>query len=150
MPALQAEYLNLADMNAVWTVLWGMDTDYVVMFNCGEAAGASRNHKHLQLMPCPPAGGPFQMFPDTEDSENKEWPFLGLPDEGLPHNLIFVKQWMLLIPRSKAKVGGAGTGSSGVIGMIWVNDEDELNEWKSQGFLEVLKELCFARSKSTK
>jgi ATP adenylyltransferase len=75
---------------------------------------------------------------------------LGLPDEGLPHNLIFVKQWMLLIPRSRAKVDGAGTGSGGVVGMIWVNDEDELNAWKRQGFLEVLKKLCFARSQRTK
>lgn len=47
--AEQTNRLNLEDFVAVWAVL--AEVNGLVFYNCGEIAGASVKHKHLQLVP---------------------------------------------------------------------------------------------------
>lgn len=149
-------------------------------YNCGEAAGASRSHKHLQILPyeaCVEEDAGFSMFPDAVDDAvaRAELPFCycisralphetdaqaptklkriydGLVDqaieetgfrgEQMAHNIIMVREWMLLIPRSKARVGKCVSGATGVVGMVWVGSEGEMEEWRGMGFLKALGEM---------
>lgn len=155
-------------------------------YNCGEAAGASRSHKHLQILPYAACvgkveddtPGSFSMFPDAVDDAvaRAELPFSyciartlpretdaqaprelkriydGLVEqaiketgfrggEQMAHNLVMVREWMLLIPRSKARVGKCVTGATGVVGMVWVGSEAEAEEWRRVGFLRALGEM---------
>lgn len=43
--------LNESDFSAVWSVLTSLRTNYMAISNCGTDAGASVNHKHLQIIP---------------------------------------------------------------------------------------------------
>ncbi|KAL5336170.1 ATP adenylyltransferase-domain-containing protein [Aspergillus crustosus] len=59
----QHEPLGLEDFAAACTVLGALDWKPFVIFNGGRAAGASRQHKHLQVLPRPP-----KLFPDSQDA----------------------------------------------------------------------------------
>jgi ATP adenylyltransferase/5',5'''-P-1,P-4-tetraphosphate phosphorylase II len=47
----QWEALDKADLMAAWRVLTSLGDNYTITYNCGEAAGCSRIHKHLQVLP---------------------------------------------------------------------------------------------------
>lgn len=53
----QDELLNAEDFQAAWSALWSLGAHYMVIFNGGKDAGASLNHKHLQLLPRPEGAG---------------------------------------------------------------------------------------------
>jgi len=157
-----------------------------VTYNCGEAAGASRSHKHLQILPyaaCVGEDAEFRMFPDAVDDAvaRAELPFCycisralpletdaqapvelkriydglveqaiketGFRGEQMAHNLVMVREWMLLIPRSKARVGKCVTGATGVVGMVWVGSEGEMEEWRGMGLLRALGEMGMVGSR---
>lgn len=53
----QDELLNADDFQAAWSALSSLGDNYMVIFNGGKDAGASLNHKHLQLLPRPESAG---------------------------------------------------------------------------------------------
>lgn len=53
----QDELLNADDFHAAWLALTSMGDKYMVIFNGGKDAGASMNHKHLQVLPRPEGAG---------------------------------------------------------------------------------------------
>ncbi|KAL4807032.1 hypothetical protein BDV18DRAFT_159254 [Aspergillus unguis] len=59
----QREPLDLEDLSAACTVLDSLhaNASLFVIYNCGPRGGASRQHKHLQVLPRPP-----RLFPDDE------------------------------------------------------------------------------------
>ncbi|KAL4761945.1 putative phosphorylase [Aspergillus foveolatus] len=66
----QREPLDLVDLRAACTVLTSLDAPpQFVIYNCGPTGGASRQHKHLQVLPRPP-----RLFPDVE-SDNRAVPY---------------------------------------------------------------------------
>lgn len=58
---------------------------------------------------------------------------LGLPLEGsdiaIPHNVVIVKEWMMVIPRRKSRSGLASANAAGMMGMVWVTCKGELEAW---------------------
>lgn len=128
-----------------------LEGNTVVTYNCGEVVGASRSHKHLQLLPYEQTveGQGFRMFPDAVDDEvarrelgygyfvardlpredeerapaklNEIYDKLleraiaetGFEGTQMAHNLVMVREWMLLVPRSKARIGKVVTGATG-------------------------------------
>jgi ATP adenylyltransferase len=59
----QTSDLDRADISAAWDMLKSLGSqEYVAMFNCGAAAGCSRMHKHMQLVPRP--GDDFVLWPE--------------------------------------------------------------------------------------
>jgi len=65
---------------------------------------------------------------------------LEIKDDGahIPHNVILVKEWIMVIPRRGGKVGGSAVNAAGMIGMVWVKSEKELQEWHRLGIDESL------------
>ena len=53
----QDELLNPGDFDAAWSALGALGRGYLVIFNGGKDAGASLNHKHLQVVPRAERGG---------------------------------------------------------------------------------------------
>jgi ATP adenylyltransferase/5',5'''-P-1,P-4-tetraphosphate phosphorylase II len=177
----QRQYTPLTngDFNAAWTVMKAMSTDYVAFFNCGQPAGCSRLHKHLQLMPMPP--GSFAGFLDSKDKEEPQLPFHwfcsrlesedtavdnltevyntllkdatnasqispehidNMPGAAVPHNMIFTRRWMIVIPRRRGKPHkDTGVNALGMLGVIAVATKDELNTWLEMGPTSALREV---------
>ena len=63
----QDEILNVDDFNAAWLALTSLGDKYMVIFNGGKDAGASLNHKHLQVLPRPGKGGLETLLSDSEE-----------------------------------------------------------------------------------
>lgn len=60
----QNEPLTATDLGAAWEVLSSLESEYMIIFNCGADAGASVGHKHLQVLPCPDPKE-HTLFPET-------------------------------------------------------------------------------------
>lgn len=60
----QFDKLSASDLSAAWSVLSRLQSENIVIFNCGVDAGASQGHKHLQILPRS-ARRDFELFPDT-------------------------------------------------------------------------------------
>lgn len=83
----QYEPLLEADLDSAWRVL-GLagEKDYVAFYNCGQEAGCSRLHKHLQVMPLPTNS--FAAFLDSEEPETNvpfEWFYRRLEGKEVTH-----------------------------------------------------------------
>lgn len=65
----QYEPLLEPDLDAAWLVLSALSGDYVAFYNCGQDAGCSRLHKHMQVIPAPEKW--FASFLDSEGEEPK-------------------------------------------------------------------------------
>jgi ATP adenylyltransferase/5',5'''-P-1,P-4-tetraphosphate phosphorylase II len=61
-----------------------------------------------------------------------------------PHNVILVQEWMLLIPRRKRAYNGLSANAAGMMGMVVVQDEADLEKWTDSGPAKVLSELGIA------
>lgn len=154
-----------------------------MFFNCTAAAGASREHKHLQVLPAPGAceGYPegFRFFPDCDkSSEDGELLFthfvqkfdalpdghakdseglldiyarllqrarqalgVGPSDDSCPHNFILTKRWMTVIPRRTDKYHNITANAAGMIGSVFLHNQDQLEAWKGIGPMNVLTGL---------
>ncbi|KAH1901033.1 hypothetical protein KXV57_008224 [Aspergillus fumigatus] len=77
----QHEPLTVEDFAAIQSVLSSSKERHLVIYNCGPIAGASRNHKHVQILP-----RPAHLFPDDPNCDPEWIPFryglryLGGPD----------------------------------------------------------------------
>lgn len=47
----QDELLNASDFQAAWSALNSLGDGFMVIYNGGKDAGASLNHKHMQVIP---------------------------------------------------------------------------------------------------
>ena len=68
----QHEALEMDDFDAALETLRALDSMYVI-YNCGEAAGCSRRHKHMQVLQGPPFA--FEAFSDTNMKDKSTIPF---------------------------------------------------------------------------
>lgn len=163
--------LDLQDMQASWAMLEALGWRYFMFFNCGKDGGCSRLHKHMQLAPLSgtrlvpwPAAtleamdapyryllrrfdaalGPKQITDLYEQMMAQARAMLGLGDATsahVPHNVALGRNWILVIPRRKAGVGGAYANTLGMLGMVSVANDEELRCWLDQGPVEVLSQL---------
>jgi ATP adenylyltransferase/5',5'''-P-1,P-4-tetraphosphate phosphorylase II len=65
---------------------------------------------------------------------------LGVTD-GAAHNVVLTKDWIIVIPRSKAGVGKIIANAYAMMGVVWANSDAQMEEWKSYGPVEVLREI---------
>ena len=72
---------------------------------------------------------------------------LGLEQDS-PHNVIVTNTWIIVIPRTQAKLGCRAANAASMLGMVWVKTEDDLKAWKEYGPMEVLAEVGLRRSLS--
>ena len=58
-----------------------------------------------------------------------------------PHNVIITKRWMAVVPRRRAEVEGASANAAGMMGMVWMATEMEVEPWRVKGPGRMLGEL---------
>ncbi|KAK0737258.1 ATP adenylyltransferase-domain-containing protein [Apiosordaria backusii] len=59
----------------------------------------------------------------------------------VPHNVILSREWLVVIPRTKAGINGADANAAGYLGMVWVSEEERVKKWTDQGPAELLTRL---------
>ena len=64
--------------------------------------------------------------------------------EDVPHNVVIVREWILVIPRRKAGAGGVSANTAGMMGLVWIGSEDEMSQWKRIGASNILSKLGVA------
>ncbi|OCT52931.1 putative phosphorylase [Cladophialophora carrionii] len=68
----QTESLDRTDLAAAWAVMQALPDEHFVMFNCGNEAGCSRLHKHMQVIPY---STDVTLFPDQAGLNPMDIPF---------------------------------------------------------------------------
>ncbi|GIJ99627.1 hypothetical protein Aspvir_003628 [Aspergillus viridinutans] len=112
----QHEPLTVEDFAAIHSVLSSSKTPHLVIYNCGPIAGASRNHKHMQILP-----RPAHLFPDDPNFDPGVIPFqyvlrylhdLDFENQDCPSKLCEVYQELLA--EAKERLGqSASTNTEG-------------------------------------
>ncbi|KAI5806039.1 ATP adenylyltransferase-domain-containing protein [Geopyxis carbonaria] len=165
----QTDPLDADDLRAAWTMLTN-DKPQMMIYNGGPKAGCSRVHKHLQIWARQPSlfpdveptpTIPFKYFLHRFDATipldleqlveiynrfvKKCRELLGVVDgETVPHNVVLVKEWLLVIPRRKgavAGVSGVSANAAGMVGMEWVARQEQVDAWMEIGPGNVLADL---------
>ncbi|KAI4595266.1 hypothetical protein KJ359_006940 [Pestalotiopsis sp. 9143b] len=93
--------------------------------------------------------GPKQLTDMYEQMMKEAAHILGIEDDDatpahIPHNFMLARNWMLVIPRQKAGIGGAYSNTLGMLGMVSVANKDELKLWLNQGPLKIIEQLGVA------
>jgi ATP adenylyltransferase len=70
----QDDLLNAHDFKAAWLALETLGDEYMVIFNGGKDAGASLNHKHMQVIPRSGHSGLESLLQDPEDGAQGAYP----------------------------------------------------------------------------
>ena len=69
---------------------------------------------------------------------------LGIRDdsrEPCPHNVLLVKEWIIVIPRRNGYFEGVSANSAGMMGMLTISNEELFNAWRDIGPGRILSEL---------
>jgi ATP adenylyltransferase len=185
----QETLLTVRDFDAIWRLM--TEFEGLAFYNGGEIAGASQDHKHLQLIPLPMAatGPPVPMESLMGPPQEMPGIITGLPlvhafkrfgaitdlpkdmaartlhqmyrlmlqqvgmnafterEETLqsgPYNLLFTRQWMLLVPRSKEFFESISINSLGFAGALLARNRDEMDLIKKIGGMALLRQTAFA------
>lgn len=170
----QHDPLDGDDLEVARMVLLSLASQHFIFFNGGVTAGASRKHKHLQVLRMPKDSTnllvnkdstkdfpklPYKYFsidftdqaqPSKELLLKTYQNLLGqceelLPakqGESVPHDVIFTKKWIMVIPRSRRNFeGSSDVNAPGMLGMIWLKHDEEVTKWKELGPARVLRQL---------
>ena len=65
--------------------------------------------------------------------------------EDCPHNVVIVKDWILVIPRRSNDVEGVTANSAGMMGYVWLGDRGQLENWERVGVWRALEGLGVPR-----
>jgi ATP adenylyltransferase len=187
----QEVLLTLQDFEAIRTCI--AEFEGLVFYNGGVVAGASQQHKHLQMIPLPMEdaglkmpveplfagarfegdlgvipGFPFvhsfariELDPANNISDAAEDLYklyrrmiqaVGLnhthePEDSRqsgPYNLLFTREWMLVVPRSEEFFGSISINALGFAGAFLVQDEEQMQILKENGGMAVLRHAGIA------
>jgi len=186
----QERLLTARDFQAIWRCM--TEFEGLAFYNGGEIAGASQDHKHLQLIPLPMAskGPPVPMESLMKQPQKMPGVIAGLPfihafkrfsaitdipgemaaqtlhqmyrlmlqqvgmnafserEETLqsgPYNLLFTRQWMLLVPRSKEFFESISINSLGFAGALLARNREEMDLIEKKGGMRVLQHTAFPK-----
>jgi len=57
--------------------------------------------------------------------------YLALGDTS-PHNVVLVKRWILVIPRTTGRVNDIAANAAAMVGIVWMTTENEFQDWTKQ------------------
>jgi ATP adenylyltransferase len=166
----QYEALNTDDLTAAHHVISSLRSRHLMIFNCGIDGGCSRLHKHMQVFPAPDGftlwpdseipQPPVKFFmhrfqkglPEADELLRIYRALLRRAERALghaalegeaavPHNVIMDRSWLVVVPRRSAGWDGISTNAAGMLGMVWVNNEEKMNLWLKRGPANVLARL---------
>ena len=186
----QETLLTLQDFQAIWRCM--TEFEGLAFYNGGEIAGASQDHKHLQMIPLPMAstGHPVPIEslihqPQKNPGVIPGFPFVhafkrfssmaNIPHEmavqalfqmyrlmlqqvGMnpfteraetlqsgPYNLLFTREWMLLVPRSREFFESISVNALGFAGALLARNPEEMALIQKKGGMGILKHTAIAR-----
>jgi ATP adenylyltransferase/5',5'''-P-1,P-4-tetraphosphate phosphorylase II len=61
------------------------------------------------------------------------------------HNVIMVRDCLMVIPRRRARLDDAAVNAPGMLGFVWLSKEEELDSWMKIGPTQILKEVGISR-----
>lgn len=187
----QETLLTVRDFQAIWRCM--TEFEGLAFYNGGEIAGASQDHKHLQLIPLPmaPTGRAVPMESLFEQPQKTPGMVPGIPfvhafkrfssivdiphkmaaqalyqmyrlmlqqvgmnrfterEETLqsgPYNLLFTREWMLLVPRSKEFFESISVNALGFAGALLARNSEEMALIEKKGGMGVLHHTAFLKS----
>jgi ATP adenylyltransferase/5',5'''-P-1,P-4-tetraphosphate phosphorylase II len=167
----QDQPLDAGDFEAALELMRRLPAMYVI-YNCSEAAGCSRMHKHMQGLRGPPYAfealtvfeevrkAPFQYFAHKFNQGynasslsgvydgflGQARTLLGLGDSDVcPHNVVLWADWMFVIPRRRAFWEGTSANAAGMAGSMWVPERKFADKWLELGPANVLREFGIPR-----
>jgi sulfate adenylyltransferase (ADP) / ATP adenylyltransferase len=187
----QERLLTVRDFHAIWRCM--TEFEGLAFYNGGKIAGASQDHKHLQLIPLPmsstgravpmerlfkqPQENPglvtglsfvhaFKRFSSIMDIPHDmaaqtlyQMYRLMLQQVGMnrftereetlqstPYNLLFTREWMLLVPRSREFFESISVNALGFAGALLARNPEEMDSIEKKGGMGVLHHTAFARS----
>ncbi|CAG8888122.1 unnamed protein product [Penicillium egyptiacum] len=62
-----------------------------------------------------------------------------------PHNFVFTRRWMVVIPRRAKEINGIAANTAGMMGSVYIWSHDQLDAWKETGPMKVLAGLGLSR-----
>lgn len=65
------------------------------------------------------------------------------------HNVVMTKDWFVVIPRARPTIEGINghiVNATGMLGLIWNNNQEQVKGWKDVGPAKVLSQLGIARN----
>ncbi len=186
----QETLLTVRDFQAIWRCM--IEFEGLAFYNGGEIAGASQDHKHLQLIPLPMAstGRAVPMESLFEQPQKTPGMVPGIPfvhafkrfssivdiphemaaqalyqmyrlmlqqvgmnsfaerEETLqsgPYNLLFTREWMLLVPRSREFFESISVNALGFAGAMLARNPEEMDFIQKKGGMGVLHHTAFTR-----
>ena len=186
----QETLLTIGDFQAIWRCM--IEFEGLAFYNGGEIAGASQEHKHLQLIPLPMAstGHPVPILslihqPQKSPGVMPGFPFvhafkrfsaitdiphqmaaqalhqmyrLMLQQVGMnpftereqtlqtgPYNLLFTREWMLLVPRSRESFESISVNALGFAGALLARNPEEMALIEKEGGMGVLKHTAITQ-----
>jgi ATP adenylyltransferase len=164
--APQLDTLDLADMEALARCL--AEIDGLAFYNGGTVAGASQDHRHLQLVPLPLSAGsdgvPIEPLLPPADGPVPGFRFrhafarlsagdgltlhltcqrllaeIAVDPARQPWNLLATRHWMLAVARTREHWQGVSINAMGYAGSLLVRDRTELERLRRVGPLAVLE-----------
>jgi ATP adenylyltransferase len=66
---------------------------------------------------------------------------LGGEGEVLNHNVVLVKDWLMMIPRTHRDQDGVAANAAGMVGVVWVDNAYEVLRWLDLGLTDHLAYL---------
>jgi len=66
----------------------------------------------------------------------------GCHRHGQPYNLLLCREWMVIVPRSRAQWRGVNVNGLGFAGALWVPGREELDVLRREGPLRVLAHVA--------
>jgi ATP adenylyltransferase/5',5'''-P-1,P-4-tetraphosphate phosphorylase II len=58
-----------------------------------------------------------------------------------PHNVLLVKEWLIVIPRQRGSYGGVSANAAGMMGMPTIADKSSFQAWIDKGPTHILQQL---------
>ena len=186
----QETLLTVRDFQAIWRCM--TEFEGLAFYNGGEIAGASQDHKHLQLIPLPMASTGREVPMESLFEQPPKTPGMvpGIPfvhafkrfssivdiphgmaaqalyqmyrlmlqqvgmnpfterEETLqsgPYNLLFTREWMLLVPRSREFFESISVNALGFAGAMLARNPEEMDLIQNKGGMGILKHTAIAR-----
>ncbi len=186
----QERLLTVRDFQAIWRCM--TEFEGLAFYNGGKIAGASQDHKHLQLIPLPmgSSGQAVPMESLFEQPQKTPGVVPGIPfvhafkrfssmtdiphdmaaralfqmyrlmlqqvdmnpfterEETLqsgPYNLLFTREWMLLVPRSREFFESISVNALGFAGALLARTPEEMDLIQKKGGMGILKHTGIAR-----
>lgn len=60
------------------------------------------------------------------------------PPPAPAYNFFMARDWLMMVPRTKASCNGVGVNSLGMLGILWLGNNEQLRTWSATGFDEIL------------